>query len=1043
MRRAVVGWVLLTALGGMAWAGPGVPDIEAIPHGRHAVLQWFETSWTTMARRMGDAFVVGYDAIWVPPPQRGGSPFSTGYDCYDRFDYGRATGERTRYGHLGPLTLMLRRAQRAGLTIYADTILNHNSFGTKFDTGFANNGGYPGFVFEAPGDPWGDFHAPGSSDELLMYVANLIDIAQEKNHRYIRQPVTPGDPRNIPGAGLPNKPITEANRRFYPDSNPAPGDVLTPSGFNLTNPLGGDPIEENATGLLLRYVRYMHEVLGITGFRIDATKHIPTWFFTEYYDPAVYQKGALDLLGNRVTPFSFNEALDTNYALLNGYRRMDGYGNRDNLDFPLFYALRDVFSANGLGNIGELRFRTYDSTDGNPLDGTAGVMMVSTHDEDNVGWSDTAHAYILTRAGMSVVYHNALEFGRSGSNPPFPREFGSRGDALGDYGDTLTRLVDVHRRFARGPMYDRWHDADYFIYERHGRLLVGINDRRLTGYIEQTVTTAFPGGTLLVELSGNAARYNSARGGAQIIPERITVPGNQLVTLRIPDDGGNDGYVCYAPATPGLLSLSLSNSTVITPDPLPPNPSLSDRARRRLSETWKVTSDSSVLRLQTDGGETGALVKINDGRDLNGNGRIDILRGGLAGFEFFPSQSVGAEGGTGTYTCTLDWRLLGDGYHYIEVVAFANAPTGLPLVWSSWRRVVFVDRQRPVVTVVAPAHLAAVPRGAVELWVTTDGTEDNVLANIDYRHVPNRPTGEFVQMDAVGPREWRIPLTVRDYDRYITVRAFEETGGYSDTVREIAGPGVPSHTPIPGRVRARPNPPQLGHPVLIEYDYLTGPLNTAQQIFLRRGYNYWTQTEPQDLLMQRNPDTGYYEAMFTVPLTAFVVDLRFGDGTGNWDNNNGSDWHLDVIDPPPGTPTATFTVRPTVTPTPTATRTTPPRLAVVPNPPQLGRPLLVSYSQAGGPLADATSVLVIKGENYWSQIDPPAMMTLNPSNGRHELSYNVGVTAFVVDLRFVDPRGYTDNNNGHDWHFEVVDPPPATRTPTPTPAAAVSVLGIF
>lgn len=1008
-------------------------NYASVPHDREVVIQWFQTSWSTMSRRMGDAFVAGYQGIWLPPPTRGGSPFSVGYDLYDRFDFGRASGERTRYGHLGGLLSVVERGHRAGMSMYADIILNHNGFGTKFDTAFANAGGYPGFVFTAPGDEWGDFHAPGSSDEIYMYLANLIDIAQEKNHVYIRHPVDPNDPRNIPTAGRPNQPITQANRRFYPDLDPAPGDVLTPSGFNLTNPLGGDPVPENATGLLLRSVRYLHEVIGVHGFRIDAAKHIPPWFFWDFYDAAVFQKGRPDLNGNRVTPFSFNEALDTNYQKLAPYRRRDGYGNRDNKDFVLFFALRDVFNNNGFGHIGNLRHNTYDNMDGDSMDGSAGVMFASSHDDDNVGWSDTAHAYILTRAGMSLVYHNALEFGRSGLNPPFPREFGSRGDALGDYGTVITKLVDIHRRFARGPMLDRWNTPDYFIYERSGRLLVGICDRRLQGYVTQTVPTNFPAGTLLIEQSGNAAAYNAVHG-ANTIPETIVVPSGQSVTLRIPEDGSNDGYVIYAPATPGLVSLTLSNSTVIPPDTLPANPSLTDRARRRLTETWRVTSNSSTLTLRTDGGEINALLKVNRGVDVNGNGQVDIRTGGLTGFEEFTSRSVGASGGTGTYSIVLDWAALGEGYHYIEVIALANGPAGLPLCWSSWRRVVYVDRQRPAVTIESPMVGQVLPVGYHEIVVRTDGSEDNVLVNVDFQAVDNRPVHQFTQMDAVGPREWRATVPIRNFDRYVTVRAYEETGAYGDTVRVFNGPGAPNHTPIPGRVRIRPNPPQLGHPLLVEYDYLLGPLSAADQIFIRKGANYWSVPDTPDQPMTRNPDTGYYEFMYTVPPYAFVVDFAFRNSAGVFDNNNGADWHFEVIDPPPGTPTPTFTTRPSNTPTATATSTPAPRVVVVPNPPQLGQPVTISYNKSGGPLANTTRIYLHKGANYWSIVDLfDVEMFLNPQNGRYEYTYNVPGNAFVIDMRFTDGQtgGVVDNNNGADWHFEVID------APTPTPGGGL------
>src|SRR4051794_20042741 len=64
------------------------------------VLQYFESQWQTMEKRLPDVFMAGYGALWTPPPGRalyvdqGGG---IGYDLYDRFDLGKA-GDRTPYG---------------------------------------------------------------------------------------------------------------------------------------------------------------------------------------------------------------------------------------------------------------------------------------------------------------------------------------------------------------------------------------------------------------------------------------------------------------------------------------------------------------------------------------------------------------------------------------------------------------------------------------------------------------------------------------------------------------------------------------------------------------------------------------------------------------------------------------------------------------------------------------------------------------------------------------------------------------------------------
>src|SRR5690606_11658707 len=100
-------------------------------------------------------------------------------------------------------------------------------------------------------------HGAFEGGDLNERLAGLIDIAQEKNHQFVRQPAEPGNPANIP-----NEVPRFSNRRFYTDSDPlspaqfgdTSGDRKSPSGFNLDNPLAGDPVSENAKDLLYRYV---------------------------------------------------------------------------------------------------------------------------------------------------------------------------------------------------------------------------------------------------------------------------------------------------------------------------------------------------------------------------------------------------------------------------------------------------------------------------------------------------------------------------------------------------------------------------------------------------------------------------------------------------------------------------------------------------------------------------------------------------------------------------------------------------------------------
>lgn len=143
-------------------------------------------------------------------------------------------------------------------------------------------------------------------------------------------------------------------------------------------------------------------------------------------------------------------------------------------------------------------------------------------------------------------------------------------DALGGYnGDLITKLVDIRNTHGRGNYKERWIDEKYddpngdghksniFIYERENSAIVGLNSRLDSGFDERSpVDTGFAAGTVLVELTGNAADPVVDPGGN--IPEAIRVNANTDVTIRIPRNSTHGrGYVIYGVAPPrGTLSLT-------------------------------------------------------------------------------------------------------------------------------------------------------------------------------------------------------------------------------------------------------------------------------------------------------------------------------------------------------------------------------------------------------------------------------------------------------------------------------------------------------
>ena len=740
------------------------------------ILQYYESKWETIEKRLPDVFVAGYTAFWFPPAYKADTGgFSVGYDVFDRFNLGKPF-DQTLYGTEESVKQLTSITHRAGLKAYFDWIPNHNGFRDSSTAGFVASGDYPGFVTTLPGDVDGDFHSAFASGEQDMRLAGLIDIAQEKNNVFIRQPATSG------AQNIPNESPDPNNARFYPDlSLPVNGLGIHP--YNLGTPLAGDPVAENATGLLLRHAQWMVEVIGADGFRIDAIKHVPSWFYNNYFDYTMYQRGRKDLAGNVTTPFSFGEALTGDFSVLGAYRRKDGFGNREVLDFPLFFAMNSVFNGGGFGDMSTLQNASVDAIDGDANDGSAGVQFVSSHDNGPPALDNVAYAHILTRAGYPLVYFNAQEFG---TNRSFPT--GGRGDALGgDFGNLVPKLVDVSRRYAKGTQKTRSVDTDVYVYERSSSLLIGLSDRGDAGFDSRTVQTDFANVTL-TELSGAAADPIVNANGDY--PTTISVPATGIVTIKVPRNKTNStthnkGFIMYGLAAPVHSHTFSGVSSVLAPETASvPNGS------RRMTPIQVITGNSFTVTAQTSPtiAEDNALIRLDGGVPIDSNPGLQITSGEFAGFEQFTgSASPRATAGTGTYTLNINTTTMTEGLHFLETVAFLPRPLGNPAVYSSARSAIYIDRTSPTVSLLFPSTTGTSDVLAQSYGVvakSADYTADSMHVFFDqpvgYNFLGNVSGAN--KMTKVDRGEFRYTWNnITGGTHSITIVAFEQTGRSSVT----------------------------------------------------------------------------------------------------------------------------------------------------------------------------------------------------------------------------------------------------------------------
>ena len=85
--------------------------------------------WKEFIEKSEEIKKLGFTAVWFPPAiKSAGGTDGRGYDVYDLYDLGEFDQKgtvATRYGTKQEYLDAIRKAQKSGLQVYADIVLNH------------------------------------------------------------------------------------------------------------------------------------------------------------------------------------------------------------------------------------------------------------------------------------------------------------------------------------------------------------------------------------------------------------------------------------------------------------------------------------------------------------------------------------------------------------------------------------------------------------------------------------------------------------------------------------------------------------------------------------------------------------------------------------------------------------------------------------------------------------------------------------------------------------------------------------------------------
>ncbi|KAK9460987.1 glycoside hydrolase superfamily [Lipomyces oligophaga] len=86
--------------------------------------------WKKLAQNASAYAAIGLTALWIPPPCKATGPSANGYDIYDLWDLGEFDQKgsvATKWGSKEDLLVLVEAADKNGISLYADAVLNHKA----------------------------------------------------------------------------------------------------------------------------------------------------------------------------------------------------------------------------------------------------------------------------------------------------------------------------------------------------------------------------------------------------------------------------------------------------------------------------------------------------------------------------------------------------------------------------------------------------------------------------------------------------------------------------------------------------------------------------------------------------------------------------------------------------------------------------------------------------------------------------------------------------------------------------------------------------
>jgi alpha-amylase len=230
--------------------------------------------WAEVAERAATLNDIGVNMVWLPPAYKGSSGgYSVGYDVYDLFDLGEFDQKgsvATKYGDKAQLQAAIKALKENDIAVVLDVVLNHKMGADEKEqvrvnrVNEENRNEISDEVIEC--EAWTRYTFPVRAGKYSQFI---WDFKCFSGVDHIENPHEDGIFKIIndyTGDGW-NDQVDDELGNF---------DYLMGENIDFRN--------HAVTEELKYWARWVMEETGCNGFRLDAVKHIPAWFYKEWIE---------------------------------------------------------------------------------------------------------------------------------------------------------------------------------------------------------------------------------------------------------------------------------------------------------------------------------------------------------------------------------------------------------------------------------------------------------------------------------------------------------------------------------------------------------------------------------------------------------------------------------------------------------------------------------------------------------------------------------------------------------------------------------------